>query len=170
MDKLIGVLFGGVAAVIDGLAGSAILAFARLPRMPEGAILDVAGFVVEVADAVRAVGVLAAIEAAAAEVGGELGDGYAEHLAVHDMVDALLAVGDLRREAAVEPLHYLAQKDTALGEGVEERSVGVAEQLLRQHVEHLIGERGRCEHLIVREVRQAIQHVGIVEVIHSFVR
>ena len=131
MDKLIGVLFGGVATVVDALAGSAVFAFACLPRMPEGAIQDVAGFVVEVAHAVRAVGVLAAVEAAAAEVGGELGDGDAEHLTVHDVVDALLTVGHLRLQAAVETLHYLAQEDAALGEGVEERGVGVAEQLLR---------------------------------------
>ena len=80
MNKLIGILFGGVAAVIDALAGSAVFAFAVLPRMSEGTIQDVARLVIEVADAVRAVGVLAAIEAAAAEVGGELGDGDAEHL------------------------------------------------------------------------------------------
>ena len=133
-------------------------------------VLDVARLVVEVADAVLAVGMLAAVEATATEVGGELGDGDAEHLAVHDMVDALLTVGNLRLQATVEPLDDFAEKDATLGEGVEERSVGTAEQLLGQHVEHLVGERGRCEHLIVREVRQAIQHVGIVEVIHSFVR
>lgn len=170
MDKLISVLLGGVGAVIDGLAGSAVFAFAVLPRVSEGSVVDVARFVIEVADAVRAVGVLAAVEAAAAEVGGELGDGDAEHLAVHDVVDALLTVGHLCLQAAVETLHYLAQEDATLGEGVEERGVGVAEQLLRQHVQHLIGERGRREHLVVREVRQAVQHVGVVEFIHSCVR
>ena len=81
---------------------------------------------------------------------------------VHDMVDTLLAVGYRLHQTTIEPLDYLTQEDSRLAEGVEERCRGTAEQLLRQHVKHLIGECRRSEHLVVREVGDAVEHIGIV--------
>ena len=130
--------------------------------MADGTVLHMALCIVKVADAVGTVGTLAAIERAAAQQGGELRQGHAIHLTVHDVVDTLLAVGYLRSQAAVEPLDYLAQEDARLAEGVEEGRSGIAEQLLRKQVQHLVGQSGRRKHLVVAEVGNAVQHIGIV--------
>lgn len=94
MYKLVGVLLGGGASVIDLLAGTAVLALAVDPGVLQRLVPYVALLVVETADAVATVGRLAAIERAAAQEGGQLCQGHAKHLVVHDVVDALLTVGD----------------------------------------------------------------------------
>ena len=81
---------------------------------------------------------------------------------VHDMVDTLLAVGNRSSQTTIEPLDYLTQKDSRLAERVEECSRGTAEQLLRQHVQHLVGQCRRSEHLVVAKVGDAVEHIGIV--------
>ena len=150
------------ASVVNGLACTAVLAFAVFPSVLDVFIDYVAAFGVELRDAELAVGVLGTIDGATGEQGGEFRDGYAEHLLVQDVVDALLTVRYLVLQAAVEPLHYLAQEDAALGEGVEEGGLFATEQLLRQEVEHLVCQlRGR-EHFVVAQIGYAIQHIRIV--------
>ena len=162
MNEHIGVLLCFVASVIDGLAGAAILALAVYPCVLDVFIDYIAALGVELRDAELAVGVLGTIDGATGEQGGEFRDGYAEHLAVQDVVDALLTVGYLVLQSSVEPLHYLAQEDAALGEGVEEGGVGTTEQLLRQEVEHLVRQLRRREHFVVAQIGYAIQHIRIV--------
>ena len=66
MNKLIGVLFCLVASVIYLLACTAVLALAINPCVLNGLVEDMALLVVEVTDAMSAVGTLAAIERATA--------------------------------------------------------------------------------------------------------
>ena len=94
MYKLVGVLLGGGASVIDLLTGTAVLALAVDPGVLDGAVPYVALLIVEVTDAVATVGRFAAIERTATQEGGQLRQGHAKHLVVHDVVDALLLVGD----------------------------------------------------------------------------
>lgn len=94
MYKLVGVLLGGGTSVIDLLAGTAVLALAVDPGVLDDAVPYVALLVGEATDAVATVCRLAAIEGAAAQESGQLRQGHAEHLVVHDVVDALLPVGD----------------------------------------------------------------------------
>lgn len=162
MYELIGVLLRGFASVVNGLAGSAVAAFAVVPCVAQGLVQDVAFGVVEMCYAEFAIGFLAAIHTAAAQQAGQFSDGYAIDLVMKDVVDTLLAVGNLLLEAAVEAFHYLAQEDTTLADGVEECGVRAGKQFLGQQVEHLVGKRGRGEDLIVGEVGQAVEHIGVV--------
>ena len=82
------------------------------------------------------------------------------------MVNALLQVGYLVGQTVNQPLGYLAEEHPALGAGVEETGAGTAEELLRQQVEHLVGQLRRREHFVVAQVGQTGKYVGIV-VIHS---
>ena len=164
VNKLVGILFGLVASVIDFLGGSAVAALAVRPCVAERTIVDVATHGVEAADTERAVGILGTIDTAAREVGSQLGDGDAEHLLAQDMLDALLAVGHPRLQPSVEPLDNLAEEHARLRHRVEKGSGGRREQLLRQEVEHLIGQRRRREHLVVAQIGQAVEHIGIVRI------
>jgi hypothetical protein len=92
---------------------------------------------------------LTAINASARKQTGQFGNGNAEKLTGEDMFDALLQVGDLRFKPLDEPFGYLAQKDTALATRVEESGIGVTEQLLRKHVDNLVGQFGRSKHFVV---------------------
>lgn len=165
MDKLIGILLGLVASVIHLLACPAVSALAVDPRMRNGLILHMAFLVVKVADTVRTVGPFAAIERAATQQRGKFGQGNAKHLTVHDVVNALLTVGNGFGQATVKPLDYLTKKYARLAERVEKGGCRTAEQLLRKQVEHLVGLGWRREYLIVAEVGDAVQHIGIVRVI-----
>ena len=60
------------------------------------------------ADTVLAVGLLSAVEGAAAHLGGEVGAGNAENLLGHNVVDALLQVGNLLFETREQPFGNLA--------------------------------------------------------------
>ena len=98
MDKGIGVRLAAVGAEVLAFAGAAILAAAlRIPGVLAAVVQQVALLVAEGGgDAVLAVGKLRAVERAAAHLGGEVGTGDAEDLSGHNVVDALLQVGDLR--------------------------------------------------------------------------
>ena len=66
MNKLIGILLRLAASVIYVLARTAVLALTIYPGMLDGLVEDMALLVVEVTDAMAAVGVFAAIERATA--------------------------------------------------------------------------------------------------------
>ena len=162
MNKLVGVGFQSVASVVDFLACSAITTLSVNPRMADVAIADVASLVVEVRNAVLAAGILRAVEAATTHHGGQLRDGKPKELVVHDVVDALLPVGNFVGQTCNQALCYLTEKDSTLRARVEEAGVRTLEQLLRQQVEHLIGKSGRSKHFVVAQVSQTRQYVGVV--------
>ena len=91
------------------------------------------------------------------------------------MLQSSLEVGHLSLQSLDESLGYLAEEDTALAAGVKKSSIGVLKQLLWEHVDNLVGQFGRCEHLVVTQVRDAREHIGVVDgvkqttVLHSLV-
>ena len=113
-------------------------------------------------DGVFAVGFLRAVQGAARQQRGQLGDGDAPYLMVQDVVDTILQVRELRLQADQQTLGDLTEEHARLGERVEERDRTVRPDLLRQQVEHLVRKLRRGEHLIVGQVRQTRQHVRVV--------
>ena len=86
----------------------------------------------------------------------------------HDVVDAFLQVGNLVGQACYQSLGNLSKKDATLGARIKELCLRASEQLLRQHVQHLIGKLWRREHFVVAQVCQARQHIGVVvQLTHS---
>ncbi len=164
MNKRIGVGLAGVGTEVFALTGTAVFASALLvPSVTAAFVAEIALHIVENrADTVFAVGLLGAVERAAAHFGGEVGAGDAENLLGHDVVDALLQVGDLLFETRQQPLGNLAQEDPALAAGIEEARLAGAEQLLRQQVEHTVGQLGRGEDLVAAQIGQAVEDVGAI--------
>ena len=161
MDKGIGVCLATVGAEIFAFAGAAVLATTlRVPGVMAAVVQQVALLVAEGGgDAVLSVGEFGTVERPAAHLGGEVGAGDAEDLSGHNVVDALLQVGDFRFQPSQQPLGYLAQEDAALRTGVEEPCLRTAEQLLRQQVQHPISQFRRSENLVAAQVGQAVQYV-----------
>ena len=169
VNKRIGVGFAGVSAKILTLTGTAVFAATlRVPRVAAAVVAQITLHVVENrADTVFAVGLLGAVERAAAHLSSEVGAGDAENLLGHDVVDTLLQIGNLLFETRQQPFHNLAQEDAALAAGIEKPRLGTEEQSLRQQVEHSVGQLGRGEDLIAAQIGQAIEDVGAIRVIHS---
>ena len=164
MNKRVGVGLAGVGAEVFALTGTAVFAATlRVPRVATAVVEDMALPVAEGrADAVFAVGLLGTVEGAAAHLGGEIGAGNAEDLFGHNMVDALLQVGNLLFQPCQQPFGNLAQKDPALAAGIEKSRFGAAEQLLRQQVEHSVGQLGRGEDLVAGKVGQTVENIGTI--------
>ncbi|MPN61342.1 hypothetical protein SDC9_209078 [bioreactor metagenome] len=78
------------------------------------------------------------------------------------MIDALLQIWYLRLQSRYQTLGYFTQEHSRFAGRVKKSGVGITEQFLRQHIEHLVHDIRRREHLIVREIRQTRQHIGIV--------
>lgn len=97
VNKRVGVGLARVGAEILALAGTAVFAAALcVPRMAAAVVAQVALHVTENgSDTVLTIGLLGAVERAAAHLGGEVGTSDAEDLLCHDVVDALLQVGNL---------------------------------------------------------------------------
>lgn len=161
MDKGIGVGLAAVGAEVFAFAGAAVLASAlRVPSVMASLIQQVALHIAESrADAVLAVGLLGAVERSTAHLCREVGTGDAEDLLGHNVVDALLQVGNLRFQPCQQPLGDLAQEDATLRTGVEEASLRTAKQLLRQQVQHSVGQLRRSEDLVAAQVGEAVQYV-----------
>ena len=164
VNKRIGVGLAGVGAEILALTGTAVFAAAlRVPRVATAVVTQITLNVMESrADTVLAVGLLGAVERAAAHLGGEVGAGDAENLLGHNVVDALLQVGNLLFETRQQPFGNFAQEDAALAAGIKEARLAGAEQLLRQHVEHSVGQLGRGEDLVAGKVGQAVEDVWTI--------
>lgn len=164
MNKWIGVGLAGVCTEVFALTGTAVFAAAlRIPRVAAAVVAKITLHVMKSrADTVFAVGQFGAVERATAHLGSEVGAGDAEDLSGHDVVDTLLQVGDLLFETRQQPLGDLAQEDPALAAGVEEARLRTAEQLLRQQVEHSVGQLGRGEDLVAGKVGQAIEDVWTI--------
>lgn len=164
VNKRIGVGLAGVGAEVFALTGAAVFAATlRVPRMATAVVAQITLHIMKSrTDAVLAVGQFGTVEGAAAHLGGEVGTGDAEDLPGHDVVDALLQIGDLLFETRQQSFGDLAQEDPALAAGVEEARLRTAEQLLRQQIEHTVGQLGRGEDLVAAEVGQAIEDVWTI--------
>ena len=123
---------------------------------------DVAGILIKAADAITAAGILAAIERTSTHQGSKLRYRHAIHLMMQDMVKALLHIGDLFRETFQQALGYLTKKHTALAERVEKLHLTIAPNLLWQKIEHAVGYLRRREYLIVTQIGQTTEHIGII--------
>ena len=123
---------------------------------------DVAGSLIKAADAILAAGLLAAIERTAAHQRSKLRYRHAIHLIMQDMVKALLHIGNLFGETIQQPLGYLTKKHTALAERVEKLHFTIAPNLLWQKIEHAVGYLRRREYLIVAQIGQTTEHIGII--------
>ena len=171
VDELIGVGFHALALF------AAVLAFRRAA---EGALAvgpavgrvlkaHITLYVVEPRHGIDAVRIFGAIEAPAREQAGQLRDGDAVELMVEDVVRPCLQIGNLCLQPDQQPLGDFPQKHAALARGIEERRVRVAEQLLRQHVQHGVRHLWRREHLVVAQIRNAGQHIGIIDGVEQIV-
>ena len=131
MDKRISVGFNCFYAVVLGAVSTTMLTLAVLPSVLASYVAQVTLHIIETGGhTILAIGLLSAIECAAAHLGGEIGAGNAEDLFGHNMVDALLQVGNLLFQPCQQPFGNLAQKDTALAARVKEARLAGAEQLL----------------------------------------
>ena len=167
MDKRISVGFNGFYAVILGTVGTTMLTFAILPSVLAAHIAQIALCIIETGSyTILTIGLFGAIERAAAHFGGEVGAGYAEDLPGHNMVDALLQVGNLLFQPCQQSFGNLTQEDSALAARVEKARLAGTEQLLWQQVEHSVGQLGRGEDLIAAQIGQTIEDVGAIRVLH----
>ena len=167
MDKRIRIGLNSFYAVVLGAVGTTILALAILPSVLAAHIAQVALHIVESRTyTILAVGLFGAIECAAAHLGGEVGAGDAEDLFGHNMIDALLQVGNLLFKPSQQPFGNLTQEDTGFAAWVEEARLAGTEQLLRQQIEHSVGQLGRGEDLVAAQIGQAIEDIGTIRVLH----
>ena len=150
-------------AVVLGSVGPTMFTLAVLPSVLATHIAQVALHIVESCTyAVLAIGLFGAIECATAHLGGEVGAGNAEDLLGHNVVDALLQVGNLLFQPCQQSFGNLTQEDSALAARVEKAHLAGTEQLLWQQVEHSVGQLGRGEDLIAAQIGQAIEDVGAI--------
>ena len=168
VNKRVSVGLARVSAEILALTGTAVFAAAlRVPCVAATVVAQIALLVTEsCTDAVFPIGLLGAVERAAAHLGGEAGARNAEDLLCHDVVDALLQVGNLLFETCQQTFCNLAQEDAALAARIEKSRFGTAKQLLWQQIEHSVGQFGRGEDLVAGKVGQAVEDVGAIGALH----
>ena len=118
-------------AVVLGTIGATMLTLAVLPNVLASHIAQIALCIIETGGhTILTIGLFGAIECAAAHLGGEVGAGDAEDLFGHNMVDALLQVGNLPFKPCQQSFCNLTQEDTAFAARVEEACLAGTEQLL----------------------------------------
>lgn len=167
MDKGISVRFNSFYAVVLGTIGTTMLTLAVLPSVLASHVEQIALSIIETGGhTILTIGLLGAIERATAHLSGEVGAGDAEDLLGHNMIDALLQVGNLLFKACQQPFGNLTQEDTAFATWVKKARLAGTEQLLWQQVEHSVGQLGRGEDLIAAQIGQAIEDVGAIRVLH----
>ena len=121
VDERIGVGLKSFAAIQRLLACPAKLALAIRPCVLRPLEPDIARLAREACgNRVRAVGVLRAIQAAARQQAGEMGDADPKYLLCEDVIDALLEVRNLARQTLSEAAGDLAQEHARLRERVKE--------------------------------------------------
>jgi hypothetical protein len=79
------------------------------------------------------------------------------------MLNAFFKVGNLLLKSLNQPLGYFTQKNSTLATRIEESGIGVLEQLLWEHINNLVCQFGRSEHLIIAKIGNARKHVGIID-------
>ena len=156
MDKFIGVSFQFLAPVVILLACAAKHAMTIFPSMFYALETDIAlGFVESFADGILPVGRFGAIHRTAGKQGSQFRDGQPEKLILEDVVESLLPVGDLLLQPRVEALGDLPQKHAGLAAGIEESSILVAPDPLGEHIQYLVRQLRRREHLVTAQIRNA---------------
>ena len=133
MDKRIRIGLNGFCAVVLGSVGAAMLTLAVLPSVLASHIAQIALRVIETSGhTILAIGLLGALECATAHLSSEVGAGNAEDLLGHNMVDALLQVGNLLFQPCQQSFGNLTQEDSALAARVKKTRLAGTEQLLWQ--------------------------------------
>ena len=79
------------------------------------------------------------------------------------MLYTLFKVGYLLFKSFDKSFGNLTQKNATLATRVEESGIGVLEQLLWEHINNLVCQFGRSEHLIIAKIGNARKHVGIID-------
>ena len=79
------------------------------------------------------------------------------------MLNALFKVGDLLLKSFNKAFGYLTQKNATFATRVDESGIGVLEQLLWEHINNLVCQFRRSEHLIIAKIGNARKHVGIID-------
>ena len=149
MYHLVSVRLEIVCAVVFLLRRAAEHTPALLPAVFDVFKANVAVYVVEVHHLVIPIRRLGAIEAAAGQMGRQLRDGDAVELVLENVIGPLLQIRIDRLQPFEQTFGNLTEKYAALTAGVQKRSVRVAEQLLRQQVEHGVRHLRRGKHLVV---------------------
>ena len=168
MDEFVSVAFQPLFSCllsIGGLRGTAKDAFAAPPGVCDVFVADVAVSIVKTNDGVRPIGVFGTIHSAAGEKGCQLRNGDAEELISENVFQALLPVWEVSFQPLVEPLGNLPQKDAALAAGVQKGNGRVGKKLLREQIQHGVGNLRRREHLVTGKIGQAAQYVRVMDVI-----
>ena len=164
MDEHIGVLLRFGAAVIDRLGRAAILAFAVLPGVGTIGVKNIPAFRAESGDAVVPVGVHRAVKRPSGQIGCQFGDCNAKNLIMKNMIDTFLTVSNILFQALVKPFDNLAEEHSALAERIQELCVRALEKILREKVKDAVRQFRRGEDLIVAQVRQTVEHIGVITV------
>ena len=79
------------------------------------------------------------------------------------MLNAFFKVGYLLFKTFNQSFGYLTQKNSTLATRIEESGVWVLEQLLWEHINNLVSQFGRGEHLIIAKIGNTRKHVGIID-------
>ncbi len=161
MYPFIGVGLQLVPTLILTFGRSAKQAFSILPGVFDPLIPDISAGILKSRDVILAVGELGTVDTSPREQAGQFSDGDGVELVVENVVDALLQIGDLGLQPFDEPLGDLPQKYPGFAGRVQEGGIGVGEQLLGKHVQHLIGHLRRGEHLVIGVI------LGGIEISHG---
>jgi hypothetical protein len=168
VDEFVSVAFQSLLSClfsIGGLRGAAKDAFAALPSMCDVFVADVALGIVKTNDGVRPIGVFGAVHSAAGEEGRQLRNGDAEELISENVFQALLPIWEVSFQPLVEPFGNLPQKDATLAAGVQKGNGRVGKKLLREQIQHGVGNLRRREHLVTGKIGQTAQYVRVMDVI-----
>ena len=123
---------------------------------------DISLHIIKLAYRIHTVGILAAVQASPGKQAGQFRDGNAVKLIMEDVVNSFLQVREYRFQADQQPLCDFTQEHPAFTGGIQEFGIRIAEQFLRQHIQHGVCHIRRCENFVVAEVCYAGQHVRIV--------
>ena len=124
---------------------------------------DVSLHIIEACNGKRSVRILGAIHTSSGEKAGQFRDGDTVKLFFADMVDAFLKVRDLIFKTFDKPLSYFPKEDTTFACRVKELCIRIFKQILRQHIQHLVCHFGRSEDFIIRQIRKAEKHIGVID-------
>ncbi|OPZ12114.1 MAG: hypothetical protein BWZ07_01555 [Alphaproteobacteria bacterium ADurb.BinA280] len=171
VNKRIGIILNTRISIEECFWSTTKYALRVSPRMLDSLKPDVARLAGKAfGNRVFAIGVFGAIHTAPREQAGELRDADTKHLSGQYVIDARLQVGNLLRQARREAAGDLAEEHARLGAGVEKGDRAVGPQVgpivagrpgLGKGVEHPLGEVGRGEDLVVGQVGDAGEHIGV---------
>jgi hypothetical protein len=132
VNEWISVGLDGFYAVVLSAVGTTIFALAVLPSVLASHVAQAALYIIETCgNTILAISLLGTIKCAAAHLGSEVSAGNAEDLLGHNMINALLQVGNLLFQPCQQPFGNFAQENTAFAAWVEKARLAGTEQLLR---------------------------------------